>query len=86
MPNGFHVVRAFVLRNFVLHGVNGIIIAYKEVLVDQYLAIKTAQQYDIQKNRTNNQIVKHNRDLLTTHLCPVDIAIGIVELNTRLCA
>ena len=32
----------------------------------------------------NNQIVKHNRDLLTTHLCPVNIALDIVELVTPL--
>ena len=86
MPNGAHVVRAFTLRNFLFYRVDGIVIAHKEVLVDQYLAIQTAQQYDIQKNRMNNQIIKQNRDLLTTHLCPVDIAINIVELATRLCA
>ena len=34
----------------------------------------------------NNQIVKQNRDLLTTHLCLVNIAINIVEFATRLCA
>ena len=73
MPNGTHVVRAFTLRNFLFYGVDGIIITYEEVLIDRYLAIQTAQQYDIQRNRMNNQIVKQNKDLLTTHLCTVDI-------------
>ena len=85
MLNGAHVVRAFTLKIFLFYGVDGIIIAYKEVLVDRYLAIQTAQQYDIQNNRMNNQIVKQNKDLLITHLCPVDIANDIVELATSLC-
>ena len=83
-PNGELVVRAFCLRNFLFYDKDGLLISYKEVLANHSVAHQTGQHYEIQKNRMNDQIIKQNRDISCPELCPVELAIKIVDLAVKL--
>ena len=83
-PNGDLVVRAFTVRNFIFYDVDGLKMQLARVLQDRALADAVGQQYDVQKNRMNNQIITQTRDRKTPALCPVEISIDIVEVAQEL--
>ena len=83
-PNGELVVRAFTLQNFLFYDEDGMLILYSEVIKDRALARQTGQHYGIQKNRMNDQIVKQNRDSSCPKMCPVELAIDIVQMAMQL--
>ena len=60
------------------------VIRWLWVINDRALAKQTGQQYDIQKNRMNGQIVTQNRDREYPKLCPVELSIDIIVLARNL--
>ena len=83
-PNGELVVRAFTLQNFLFYDEDGMLILYSEVIKDRALARQTGQHYGIQKNRMNDEIVKQSRDSSCPKMCPVELAIDIVQMAMQL--
>ena len=55
LPDGTCVVRAFVMRNFICYDIRGV--AIYRPLTQRDLIHKLGQEFDVQKNRMNGQII-----------------------------
>ena len=55
-----------------------------DVIEDRDLAEQMGQQYEIQKNRMNGQIVTQNRDHECPKLCAVKLSIDVIVLAKNL--
>ena len=53
------------------------------IIEDQDLVEQTRQQYEIQTNRMNGQIVTQNRDHEYPKLCAVELLIDIIVLAEK---
>lgn len=80
-PNGDLVVRAFTVKNFIFFDKDGIRTTVQDVRQEERSLFQSVgQQYDVQKNRMNNQIITQTRDHKSPELCPVEISLDIVEV------
>ena len=77
MPNGTKVVRAFTVKNFIFYDEDKGTLS--KPLLHRELAARIGTEYDIQKNRMNNQILSYAR-LIPQHqaYCPVELSFQIV--------
>ena len=73
------MVRAFTLSNFIFYDEDGMPVNRQACLNHRPLAHKLGQQYDIQKNRMNGQIITVNREPAFPPICPVELELNIVE-------
>ena len=83
-PNGERVTRALTMNIFIYYDNDRMIVSTDDVIKDRDLAEQVGQQYDIQKNRMNGQIVTQNRDRECPKLCPVELSIDIILLARNL--
>jgi hypothetical protein len=83
-PNGELIVRAFTLSNFIFYDVDGMPVDRQACLNDRSLAQQLGQQYDIQKNRMNGQIITVHREPAFPPFCPVELGLDIVEMAMAL--
>ena len=84
MPDGTLIARAFTIKNFIFFDEDEMRLALHEVLRNRTLAMSLGTEYDVQKNRMNNQVITFNREPTTPAFCPVEIGIDIVELAIAL--
>ena len=77
IPNGTKVVRAFTVKNFIFFDEDACRIVHP--LLQRDLAERIGNEYDIQKNRMNGQILSYAR-LSSEHVayCPVALGLNIV--------
>ena len=80
LPNGSTVVRAFCVKNFHFFSDDGIRISLNTVLDDGHRAQQVGQEYEIQKNCQNGQIVSQSRNTRCPDLCCVETSIEIIKL------
>jgi len=77
MPNGTRVVRAFTVKNFIFYDMDACKIM--RPLRQRDLADRIGNEYDIQKNRMNGQILSYARlSKIHSAYCPVEIGLNIV--------
>ena len=74
------MVRAFTMKDFIWYNDDGMIVALGAVLQNRLVAAQVGHHYEIQKIRTNNQIVTQNRDTHFPKRCAVEASIKIVKL------
>ena len=80
LPNGSTVIRAFCVKNFHFFNDDGIQISTSTVLNNGRKAQQVGQEYEIQKNRQNGQIVSQSRNTRCPDLCCVETSIEIIKL------
>ena len=83
-PNGELIVCAFTLSNFIFYDVDGMPVDRQACLNNRSLAQQLGQQYDIQKNRMNGQIITVHREPAFPPFCPVELGLDIVEMAMAL--
>jgi len=77
MPNGAQIVRAFTVKNFIFYDEDKVTLI--KPLRQRELAARIGTEYDIQKNRMNNQILSYARLALEHQdYCPVVLGLNIV--------
>ena len=83
-PNGELIVRAFTLSNFIFYDDDGMPVDRQACLNHRPLAQQLGQEYDIQKNRMNGQIITVHREPAFPPFCPVELGLDIVEMAMAL--
>lgn len=74
-PNGELVTRAFVLRNFIFRTVDSI--RLRNPMGSRHAIHDSGNEFDVQKNRQNGQIIFYKRVLAHPEYCPVEAQISI---------
>ena len=75
-PDSTLIVQAFCFRNLIFKTKDGNII--KRVLLRKNLAFEVSVQFDIQKNRMDEQIIWFQRDNTYPNYCPVRISLNLL--------
>jgi len=76
LPNGTEVTRAFCLKNILFRDKEKRRIHHP--LLQKGLIAETGQQYDVQKNRRNGQIIWMAEDKQHKVYCPVELSLSLV--------
>ena len=74
------MVRAFCVKNFHYFDDDGIRIGLEIILNNGQEAQQVGQEYKVQKNRMNGQIVSQARNTRYPDLCCVETSIEIIKL------
>ena len=77
------MTRAFMMKDFTWYEDDWMIVALEEILQNRQVPAQVGHHHDIQKNRTNNQIVTQNSDTNFPKCCTVEASIKIVKLAMK---
>jgi len=84
MPDGTLIARAFTMKNFIFFDEDEMRLALSKALHDRKSVHSLGTEYDVQKNRMNNQVITFNRESDTPGFCPVEVGLNIVEMAMAL--